>query len=123
MSEHQDGARVVTESYRPPAHFAPDTFFHNQLFKARLTSDFPFNTIYRDLKKFLPGVRGTVVDVGAGQSPYKHLLDTNVAQYVGLDIRGADNFGYNNPEIVHFDGRHIPLDSESTDALLCTKVL
>jgi ubiquinone/menaquinone biosynthesis C-methylase UbiE len=75
------------------------------------------------LKKFLPGVRGKVVDVGAGQSPYKHLLDADVAQYVGLDIRGADNFGYNNPEIVHFDGRHIPLESDSIDALLCTEVL
>ena len=113
----------MTESYQPPAHFAPDTFFRKSLFKARLTSDFPFNTIYRDLKKFLPGVRGKVVDVGAGQSPYKHLLDTDVAQYLGLDIRSSDNFGYNNPEIVRFDGRHIPLDSESTDALLCTEVL
>jgi SAM-dependent methyltransferase len=113
----------MTERYQPPAHVAPDTFFHKVLFKARLTADFPFKTIYRDLKKFLPGVTGKLVDVGAGQSPYKHLLNTNVTQYVGLDIYGADNFGYNNPEIVYYDGKQIPLDSESVDALLCTEVL
>jgi len=89
----------------------------------RLAADFQLNTIHRHMKRFLPGISGKVVDVGAGLSPFKHLLNREIAQYTGLDIESADSFGYNNPDVVHFDGKQIPLDSDSIDSLICTEVL
>jgi SAM-dependent methyltransferase len=113
----------VTERYQPPAHVAPDTFFHKLLFAGRLTSDFQFNTLHRHMRKFVPGVSGKVVDVGCGQGPFKHLVRPDKAKYIGLDFTGANAFGYNNPEVVYFDGKNIPFDTDSIDSVVCTEVL
>jgi ubiquinone/menaquinone biosynthesis C-methylase UbiE len=75
------------------------------------------------MKKFLPGVCGKLVDVGAGQSPFKHLLNKQSTRYVALDIYSADDFGYQNPDVVQFDGQNIPFDDDSVDSVLCTEVL
>jgi 2-polyprenyl-3-methyl-5-hydroxy-6-metoxy-1,4-benzoquinol methylase len=113
----------TAERFQPAAHVAPDTFMNKLLFNARLMADFQLKTIHRHLKSFLPGVSGTIADVGAGQSPFKHLLNKEVTRYVALDIYTADDFGYRNPDVVQFDGQTIPLDADSVDAVLCTEVL
>ena len=113
----------MTERFQPPAHTAPDTAIHKIAYAARLAVDFQFRTIYRDMKRFLPGVSGKVLDIGAGPSPFKHLLRPEVTQYVGLDIHGAETFGYTNQEVVRFDGAHIPFETDSVDHFICTEVL
>lgn len=114
----------MTERFQPPAHTAPDTLPHKIIYSIRLAIDFQFNTIHRHMEEFLPGLTGEkVVDVGAGQSPFKHLLRSPAADYIGLDIYNADNFGYNNKEIIRFDGVRIPLKSASADHFICTEVL
>jgi ubiquinone/menaquinone biosynthesis C-methylase UbiE len=85
--------------------------------------DLQILTIYRDLKKELPGYNGNVLDIGCGQSPYRFLLNKKTVSYFGIDITDAEKFDYKNPEIIPFNGQDIPFDSEKFDAFLCTEVL
>jgi ubiquinone/menaquinone biosynthesis C-methylase UbiE len=69
-------------------------------------------------------MQGKVVDIGCGQSPYKHLLDSQKTQYYGLDIEeAARKFDYENSKIIHFDGKNFPLSDNSMDGFICTEVL
>lgn len=69
-------------------------------------------------------LRGTLLDVGCGQMPYKPILmapSGHVSQYLGLDF--AENpIHRNKPDLFWHDGR-IPLDDDSVDSALCTEVL
>lgn len=85
--------------------------------------DLQILTIFKDVKKQLPGYQGNVLDIGCGQSPYKFLLDAGKTKYFGIDIVDADSFGYNNPDITSFDGKNIPFKDEMFDAIICTEVL
>lgn len=85
--------------------------------------NFQVKTIYGDLKKVLPKVRGKVLDVGCGQSPYKHLFTSGKTEYYAIDIVESGQFGYENSESLKFDGQRIPFSDESFDYFLCTEVL
>lgn len=85
--------------------------------------DLQILTIYRDVKKVLPGFKGHVLDVGCGQSPYRYLLNEQSTTYYGIDIVDADKFDYSNDSITPFNGVDIPFENEKFDALLCTEVL
>jgi SAM-dependent methyltransferase len=85
--------------------------------------DFQILTIFRDLKKKLPGFRGYVLDVGCGHSPYRFLLNPETTDYFGIDIVDAEKFDYANKEITPFNGREIPFSDEKFDCLICTEVL
>ena len=113
----------MSERFRPPPHTAPDTGLHKLAYAARLLLDFQFRTIHGDMKKFLPGLSGTLVDVGAGHGPFRHLLRPTATQYIALDIYGAGHFGYADTHARRFDGERIPLESSSVDHFICTEVL
>jgi SAM-dependent methyltransferase len=85
--------------------------------------DFQVLTVYRHLRRVLPGWSGEVLDVGCGQSPYRFLLDATRTRYVGLDIADAGAFGYANPDVTTFDGGVFPFADGTFDAVLCTEVL
>jgi ubiquinone/menaquinone biosynthesis C-methylase UbiE len=114
---------VSTESFRPLPNTPPTTFARKLTFFARLMFDLQVSTVYRDLRRRLPGFRGDVLDVGCGLSPYRFLLDARTTQYVGVDILDAERFDYANPGIVSFDGEHIPFPDGRFDAVICTEVL
>jgi SAM-dependent methyltransferase len=64
-----------------------------------------------------------LLDVGAGQSPWRDWLHRDV-HYVGLDIHSASCFGMTpRPDLVYFDGRSFPLADRSFDTILCIEVL
>ncbi|MBK1645095.1 hypothetical protein CKO25_10610 [Thiocapsa imhoffii] len=69
-------------------------------------------------------LRGTLLDVGCGQMPYKSILTApagQVTRYLGLDF--ADNPIHDNqPDLCWQDGR-IPLEDAGVDCALCTEVL
>lgn len=111
------------EAFRPPSHEAPTTTLRRSIFQLRLMCDLQTNTIYRDLRRLLPGLSGRLLDVGCGNSPFRHLLNPAVATYQGVDVREAVSFGYRNPETIYYDGEVLPFPDESFDALLCTEVL
>lgn len=111
------------EGFQPRAHWAPDTPLRRLLFTLRLTADLQTNTIYRDLRRELAGFSGRLLDIGCGNSPFRHLLDPARTHYQGIDVEVAASFGYRNPDTVYYDGKIIPFADNSFDALLCTEVL
>ena len=113
----------AAEAFQPRAHWAPTTPFRRLLFSLRLTADLQMNTVDRDLRRRLAGFAGKILDVGCGNSPFRHLLDPATSTYQGIDVPQADSFGYRNPDTVYFDGRVIPFADGSFDAVMCTEVL
>ena len=114
----------MEEQFRPSSYTPSPSAVWNWLrLQARLLLDFQFKTIYRDLKNILPGIKGKVLDVGCGQSPYKQLFNCRGISYCGIDIYEAGRFGYKNSESLKFDGQRIPFPDASFDYFLCTEVL
>jgi len=109
------------ENFQPISHTPPDTFFNKIKFYLRLFLDLQVLTVYLGLKKFIKNKRGKMLDIGCGESPYKHLLAN--FEYIGIDYAEADLFGYNNKEITKFDGINIPFLDNSIDNIICTEVL
>lgn len=91
-------------------------------FAIRCLLDLQLLTTYRFLKRELPRCRGKVLDVGAGQAPWRELLSQ--ASYTGLDIEGADDFGMTrNAWMVYYDGSRVPFDDATFDHVLSSEVL
>jgi SAM-dependent methyltransferase len=111
------------EGFQPRAHRPPSTLISRLLFYLRLTADLQTNSIYRHLRKHLAGFSGKLLDIGCGNSPFRHLLDPTISEYQGIDVQEASSFGYRNPDTIHYDGEVIPFADQSFDALLCTEVL
>ncbi|MBR0644707.1 class I SAM-dependent methyltransferase [Plastoroseomonas hellenica] len=85
--------------------------------------DLQLLTCVRFLRPILADMRGSVLDVGCGEMPFRGLLPPE-ARYTGIDIPAAEEFGMRRHSgIVNFDGLHIPFADESFDNLLCTEVL
>lgn len=73
------------------------------------------------IKKYGKQLRGRVLDFGCGTSPYKALLDPT-AEYLGLEhdsMRGNPH----KQASLYYDGRSIPLQDKSIDAVLSTQSL
>lgn len=111
------------EGFQPPAHWAPTTPARRALYQVRLLLDLQANSIERDLRATFAGFRGRLLDVGCGNSPYRHLLDPAATQYQGVDVPAAADFGYQNPDIVYYDGHALPFPDATFDAVLCTEVI
>jgi SAM-dependent methyltransferase len=113
----------MREQFQPVSNTPPIGFLGKLKFYGRMLLDLQILTIFRDVKKYLPGYRGNVLDIGCGQSPYRFLLNKHETKYFGIDIEGAGSFGYNNPDVISFDGKNIPFEEEKFDAIICTEVL
>lgn len=111
----------MAESFQPIAVRSPDD--NRLLFWARCLVDLQLATIFSFLKGPLAAARGRLLDVGAGQAPWKGILAADV-DYVGCDVEGADAFGMQRvPGIVYYDGAKLPFEDKSFDVLLCVEVL
>ncbi len=93
------------------------------MFWLRQMADLQTNTIYRDLRRELRNFSGDILDIGCGNSPFRHLLDPKQSRYQGIDINAAAKFGYDNPDTVYYDGQTIPFKDNSFDGIICTEVL
>jgi SAM-dependent methyltransferase len=113
----------VQEGFRPVSHTPPVGFSGMLKFHGRMILDLQILTIYRHLKVTMPSLTGNVLDVGCGQSPYKHLLVPGTTKYFGIDILDASKFDYRNPHITPFNGEDIPFESDVFSGLICTEVL
>ena len=93
------------------------------LFKIRCLLDLQLSTIVVFLKPNLSRVKGTLLDVGAGNSPWRSYLAKEV-KYVGLDIEDSKEFNMQSSnEIIYYPGGRFPFESAEFDAVLCVEVL
>lgn len=93
-------------------------------FHLRRFLDLQLNSIVKELAPRLGEVRGSVIDVGAGKSPWTNWLPPETT-YVGLDIVDAESFGMHGDrsDIVFFDGGSFPFHDNSFDNAICVEVL
>jgi SAM-dependent methyltransferase len=112
----------MAEKFRPVTHNSPDSLRAKVTFYLRMILDFQFASIFRTLKPEMADFTINLLDIGAGNSPFKHLLNKDV-KYIGLDIKDADNFDYKNDDIIHYDGNEMPFENESFQHIICTEVL
>lgn len=73
--------------------------------------------IYRNIREVTRDLRGRLLDLGCGNSPYRHLLSTDI-QYIGYDV---DRQG-SRPGVVGTVG-NLPFSDGVFDAILSTQVL
>lgn len=110
----------MTEAFQPIAIRPPGE--NRALFAVRCLVDLQLLTIFRFLRTELRACTGRVLDVGAGESPWRELLSH--AQYVGIDVEAASEFGMRpKPDIIYYDGHKIPFPDDSFDHVLCVEVI
>lgn len=111
----------MIEAFQPIAVRSPRENF--ALFRLRCFFDLQLLTIYRFLLSPLSLCSGRILDVGAGQSPWRALLPSDV-EYVGVDADTSSEFGMvRQPDVTYYDGIKLPFDDGSFDYVLCTEVL
>jgi SAM-dependent methyltransferase len=93
----------------------------------RCTTDFLDKFVVRKgivqaLRRELPLLHGTVLDVGCGRMPYRGIIlapPSRATKYIGLDLDRAD---YSvQPDLI-WDGAHIPLPVAVVECALATEV-
>lgn len=110
----------MKETFQPIAIRAPSE--GRFVFALRCALDLQLLTVYRFLKRELRKCRGRIVDVGAGQSPWRELAAD--CEYLGVDVETADMFGMQRrPGILYYDGIRIPVANASVDHVLTSEVL
>jgi SAM-dependent methyltransferase len=113
----------VKETWQPLPHVAPVGFKNSLLFYLRLLCDFWVSVVYKDVKEFLKNTDNSVLEVGCGLKPYRHLVPEDV-RYCGIDWEGAhSSFHYNSNDTIYYNGDVFPLPDESFDYLFHTEVL
>src|SRR4026209_1378988 len=100
----------LAETFRPIAVRPP--IENRGLFLIRCRIDLQLLTVYRFLRTRLGKCKGRVLDVGAGEGPWRELLKH--AEYVGVDVAEASDFGMRQkPDITYYDGNTLPFDGAS----------
>lgn len=94
------------------------------MFRIRCVFDLQLLTIFEQLKIEIPKLRGGVVDVGAGESPWRFLLNSE-CDYVGLDITNSDDFKMQTPrkDIMYYEGGDFPFPDKEFSAAICIETL
>jgi SAM-dependent methyltransferase len=116
---HQD-----KEGFRPPANNPPGTTFTGKaLFFMRSILDMQMGSVYLHLRPWLKERNGTLLEVGCGAQPYRHLLPAS-CRYTGLDWNEAEShFDYRLPDTIYYDGNQFPFEDGVFDNLFHTEVL
>jgi SAM-dependent methyltransferase len=111
----------LPETFQPIAVQSPDS--NKLLFILRCLVDLQLLTIYRFLAVQLKTTSGRLLDVGAGQSPWRGMLASGT-QYTGVDVYQADEFGMDSrQDIILYDGKVLPFVDAEFDGAMCIEVL
>ena len=111
----------MPEAFQPIAVRPPSE--NRFLFWVRCLVDLQLLTIFNFLRRPLGSCRGRVLDVGAGEAPWRDLLAEGV-EYVGVDVDSSGEFGMRRlPGITYYDGKELPYADGSFDHVLCVEVL
>lgn len=111
----------MSEAFKPISIRPPSE--NRMLFRVRCLVDLQLLTVFRFLAPHLDSCRGRLLDVGAGEAPWRELLPAGV-EYVGVDVDMSGDFGMRHQSgIIYYDGKKLPFDDGSFDHVLCTEVL
>lgn len=111
----------MNETFQPIAVKPPSS--QPWIFFLRRLVDLQLSTIYTFLVSVVSTLQGRVLDVGAGESPWRELLPKN-AEYFGIDIDSACQFGMSQQEnMFYYDGTKLPFGEHSFSGVLCIEVL
>lgn len=94
------------------------------LFWIRCQVDLQLGTIVKYLRPSMSELQGRILDVGAGESPWREWLSPH-CQYQGIDVDNSAEYGMlpNRPDVMYYDGTTIPFPDASFDGALCIEVL
>jgi SAM-dependent methyltransferase len=94
------------------------------LFFVRCFVDLQLGTITKYLRPAMEDLRGGVIDIGAGESPWREWLPSN-CKYYGLDVSSSNEFGMSEQDnnIHLYDGGIMPFADASFDSAICIEVL
>ena len=111
----------MAESFKPIAVRPPNE--NRIFFFVRCCFDLQMLTIFRFLKDELKNCRGRILDVGAGEGPWRKMFPDTVT-YVGVDVVASDDFGMNKqPGMIYYDGVRLPFADGSFEHVRLTEVL
>lgn len=113
---------MPNEGFKPISVKKPSS--NRLLFRVRCLVDLQLMTIVRYLRPAMGGLNGHVLDVGAGESPWREWLPPG-ATYRGIDVGNAGEFGMEQArdDITYYDGRTIPFPDATFDNAICIEVL
>lgn len=77
-------------------------------------------SLYDALERTLASLKGDLLDVGCGRSPYRSLMPN--VHYVGVDIDTPASRKYSEADFF-YDGAVLPFEPASFDHILCSQVL
>lgn len=114
----------IHEGFRPLANRPPGTTFSGKFrFLLRLIFDIQVCSVYLHLRPWLEQRSGSLLEVGCGDQPYRHLVPAR-CQYSGLDWDGAEShFDCCPKDMSYYDGGRFPFEDGSFDSLFHTEVL
>lgn len=111
----------MTEAFKPIA--VRRSSDNPALFWTRCRVDLQLLTIYNFLRQPLMAATGQLLDVGAGESPWRDLMPS-VVEYAAVDIDSSPEFGMRrHSDMQYYDGVRLPFADNSFDVILCTEVL
>ncbi len=118
--KHQD----TREGFRPLANTPPgNTIVGKIRFFSRTLLDMQMSSVHRHLIPWLQRQSGTLLEVGCGAQPYRHLVPASCS-YTGLDWNEAkDHFNYQLPDTTYYSGGRFPFADNSFDNVFHTEVL
>jgi SAM-dependent methyltransferase len=94
-------------------------------FRMRCWVDLQLGSIVKHLRPAMRLLKGRVLDVGAGESPWREWLPP-ACTYQGIDIDNPEEFGMRGgirQDVIRYDGVHIPYPAASFDGAICIEVL
>jgi len=112
-----------TEDFKPPLYKPNTTTLARLENSLRRFVDLQGGTCWRDVRRELSDIDGSLIDIGCGAQIYRDLVPVGV-RYVGLDTADAKTrFGYDVPDATYFEGDDWGVSDSSFDTALCTEVL
>jgi 2-polyprenyl-3-methyl-5-hydroxy-6-metoxy-1,4-benzoquinol methylase len=110
-----------TESFKPISVKPPSS--NPTLFWLRCQVDLQLGSIAKPLRPAMAALRGDVLDVGAGESPWREWLPQGTA-YHGVDVANADDYGMRKQhDVIYYDGKTLPFQAARFDGAICIEVL
>lgn len=116
--------KLSRERFCPPPNMPPgNTVLSVVLYQLRRVLDLQVASVLQRLAPFLSDLSGSVLEIGCGAQPYRHLIPSS-CRYQGLDWEGAgDHFGYSAPDTVYYKNGTFPFDDGIYENLFHTEVL